>query len=296
MTLLPRPYLIQRAKPTLPMKFSERTGIVAPRTAIQLGSMDKPLRTALWNALTLTYFEYAFSDPVHGVSYPLDELKHLMQALWANHLDRSLDTLPRRWDAILSQVRDYFFNAEWYQVYDLIEFCPKHFENEDVNNRFRGICTHIMEREKAGYRFVADEISEITSPEEIASIEESLEFSGKFGVVSEHMATALRMLSDRREPDYRNSIKESISAVESIASIIADRKTADLGPALKVLEQRKTLHGALKSAFGSLYGFTSDANGVRHALLEESNLTFADAKFMLVACSAFVNYLKEVGV
>jgi hypothetical protein len=134
----------------------------------------------------------------------------------------------------------------------------------------------------------------ITAPEEITSIEETLALSGKFGVVSEHMATALRMLSDRREPDYRNSIKESISAVESIASIIAGRKTADLGPALKVLEQRKLLHGALKSAFNSLYGFTSDADGVRHALLEESDLTFADAKFMLVACSAFVNYLKEV--
>ena len=54
------------------------------------------------------------------------------------------------------------------------------------------------------------------------------------------------------------------------------------------------LHGALKSAFNSLYGFTSDSNGIRHALLDETNLTFDDAKFMLVTCSAFVNYLKSV--
>jgi hypothetical protein len=47
----------------------------------------------------------------------------------------------------------------------------------------------------------------------------------------------------------------------------------------------------LKSAFLSLYGYTSDANGIRHALLEEAQLTFEDAQFMLVACSAFVNYL-----
>jgi hypothetical protein len=39
---------------------------------------------------------------------------------------------------------------------------------------------------------------------------------------------------------------------------------------------------------------TSGANGIRHALLEESDLSFEDAKFMLVACAAFVNYLRAV--
>ena len=59
-----------------------------------------------------------------------------------------------------------------------------------------------------------------------------------------------------------------------------------------MLEKRIKLHGALKSAFNSLYGYTSGAKGIRHALLEEANLTFDEAKFMLVSCSAFINYLK----
>jgi hypothetical protein len=40
-----------------------------------------------------------------------------------------------------------------------------------------------------------------------------------------------------------------------------------------------------------MYGYTSDAQGIRHALMDEPNLSFEDAKFMLVSCSAFVNYL-----
>lgn len=52
------------------------------------------------------------------------------------------------------------------------------------------------------------------------------------------------------------------------------------------------VHPALRGAFQKLYGYTSDADGIRYALLEESNLDFEDAKFMLVSCSAFVNYLK----
>ena len=65
-----------------------------------------------------------------------------------------------------------------------------------------------------------------------------------------------------------------------------------MGQALKVIERKGIgLHGALKKGFSSLYGYTSDADGIRHALLDESTTNFEDAKFMLVACSGFINYL-----
>lgn len=111
-------------------------------------------------------------------------------------------------------------------------------------------------------------------------------------VVAQHIDSAVRLMSDRQYPDYRNSIKESISAVEGFCSILAAQDKADLSAALHLLERRGALHPALKRAFSALYGYTSDADGIRHALLEESNLTYDDAKFMLVACSAFINYLK----
>lgn len=41
---------------------------------------------------------------------------------------------------------------------------------------------------------------------------------------------------------------------------------ATLGNMLKTLEDKGVMiHGALKSAFNILYGYTSDANGIRHA-------------------------------
>ena len=91
---------------------------------------------------------------------------------------------------------------------------------------------------------------------------------------------------------YRNSIKESISAVESACNITTGSK-ATLGQALKALDDKTKVHPALRNAFSSLYGYTSDADGIRHGLLEEANLDFADAKFMLVVCSAFTNYLRS---
>ena len=101
------------------------------------------------------------------------------------------------------------------------------------------------------------------------------------------------MLTDRKSPDYRNSIKESISAVESISKIISGDTKADLTKALKLIEDKVYIHPALKMGFTKIYGYTSDEGGIRHAILEEKDISFADAKYMLVSCSAFISYLIE---
>ncbi|MBI5164037.1 MAG: hypothetical protein HY985_09055 [Magnetospirillum sp.] len=133
----------------------------------------------------------------------------------------------------------------------------------------------------------------LTSEEEIAAVDAAIAGAGGKGPVASHLATALGLLSDRKNPDYRNSIKESISAVEASCCHITSDKKASLGQALKKLEgEGVAIHEALKGAFEKLYGYTSNANGIRHALLAEPTLDFEDAKFMLVVCSAFVNLLR----
>ena len=148
-------------------------------------------------------------------------------------------------------------------------------------------------RELSAYRFVGENITAITDETEIKAIEETIEMARetKLTGVREHLKTALSMLSDRKNPDYRNSVKESISAVESLAQIIADKSDATLGEALKIIENKTYLHGALKKGFISIYGYTSDEDGIRHAMLKESKVDFEDAKYMIVSCSAFINYL-----
>lgn len=42
-----------------------------------------------------------------------------------------------------------------------------------------------------------------------------------------------------------------------------------------------------------LYGYASDEDGIRHPILDSTNVGFAEAKFMLVSCSAFVNFILE---
>lgn len=105
----------------------------------------------------------------------------------------------------------------------------------------------------AGYRIINHIVTPITDENEIKAIQESLEKSKPFKGVYTHLSTALKMLSDRKNPDYRNSIKESISAVESIANVIAGEKTTSLAPALKVVKDKIKLHSALERKRQSEY-------------------------------------------
>ena len=77
----------------------------------------------------------------------------------------------------------------------------------------------ILGRELAGFRFVDGMFTDITDDKEIELLQEALKDT-EFPGVKGHLKTALSHLSNRESPDYRNSIKESISAVESMAQVI----------------------------------------------------------------------------
>lgn len=78
-----------------------------------------------------------------------------------------------------------------------------------------------------------------------------------------------------------------------MANTVTGKKKASLSDALAELEKSGHLHKALKQAFVKFYAWTSDEGGIRHAMLEKPNLTAADAKYMLLACTSFINYLKS---
>lgn len=207
--------------------------------------------------------------------------------LWQDYFKKPVDTRPTMLANTFKAIRSYFFECQWFEFYDFLEFTLNYYSSEDLNNSIN----ETPEKELSAYRFVNKQITDITDKQEIEMLEIALT-NKDFPNVKAHLQRALELLSDRKNPDYRNSIKESISAVESIAKEIANKPKAELGEALKEIEKKGKLHGAMKNAFLNLYGYTSDANGIRHALMEEPNLTADDAKFFLLTCTSFINYLK----
>ena len=206
-----------------------------------------------------------------------------------------VDSIPPASGIIIDYLRKYFFESIWYEVYDFIEFVAGVSQTGSLNLLFISCCNSVLEENLSAYRFVGGKIVQITSEQETTEIDEALKNTDLiiYKSVNAHLRRAIELFADRRQPDYRNSIKESISAVEAICNLIIGSDSSSLGDALKKIERehKVVIHPALRAAFDKLYGYTSSAEGIRHALLDEATLGQEDAKFMLVSCSAFINYL-----
>ena len=212
---------------------------------------------------------------------------------WLHYFNSPIDTIPYfRNDHPKSSyeiLRDHFFKSKWWEVYDFLEFTVKSSPNE-WSARLKDVTNSFLETENSAYRIVGDEILEITDKTEISEIESAVDL--KFRSISNHLQRSLDLISDKRKPDYRNGVKEAISAVEAACRLLSGDEKATLGVALKRIDDAQPIHPALKEALAKLYGYTSDTGGIRHSLTEQStNPSYSDAKFMLVSASAFINFL-----
>lgn len=276
------------------MKFSQRIGKTAFSKEIQLESIDTELRTGLWNVLKI-----AVIDPQDKAYWGRPERSYFYwfcMHLWMNHYRIEIDKIPNTAPGAESFIKLRFFQCEWFEVYDFVEFISE-MNQADADfdiDKFRELCNSILEREFSGYRLIGKTIAKIINSTEIEELELSITNTKHLSSLkgaNTHLLNSLEKLSSRDNPDYRNSIKESISAVESTAKVIASLPTATLADALNAIKEKINIHPALEKGFKNIYGYTGDGEGIRHGLMNKDNLSFEDAKFMLVACSAFINYL-----
>ncbi len=263
--------------------FSQRMGFKPVKDIIQVNSIDADLRNSIWNDVYTAIYEM-------GTALTFIDFPAFLQDIWKYYFKEPIDGINvRDIGNTMQLIRVYFFQCKWYEVYDFIQFIVEYFPVESLIQNFIQTCNATLSRELSAYRFVENKLVPVTSEQEIAEIEAALAVSKRF---TPHLECALEFLADRKTPDYRNSIKESICAVEAICKLITGNSKATLGEALRLLENKLgKLHPSLKNTFNSLYGYTSDAEGIRHGMLGESSLDVEDAKFMLIACSAFINYL-----
>ncbi|MFA6178409.1 MAG: hypothetical protein WC696_02235 [Candidatus Methylopumilus sp.] len=269
------------------VSFAQRYGYVPLEKIFQRERVEEALRTQLWNVLKISTWDL-FDSNNERYDENSKKINSLLNRLWFHYFNNDLDNLPHfkhGQNNAYTYIKNYFFSCKWFEVYGFLEFLSQDASNL-LNADDRVWINETLEHHNAAYRFVECLIVEITDQNEIESIESALNHPQL--PVKAHLKSALEKLSDKEKPDYRNSVKESISAVEAACRVLADSKSATLGDALKKI---KNLHPVMKQAFDKLYGYTSDASGVRHSLIDEATISYADAKFMLVTCSAFVSYL-----
>lgn len=266
---------------------------------IDCNSIQKErINTALQNRLWSIIHESIFSKIDHGNELPYTQnsnISKFIKACWLNVFQNPTDTIPQKTSDSIQAIRKYFFECEWYKTYSLIEEAILHYpySQQFFKQQFVLEINTALERENSAYKIINNKVTEITSAQEIQSIENALVNTNPYSGVQQHLKQALQLMSDRQNPDYRNSIKESISAVEALAMQLLGDNSITLGKAIPKIRMKYDLPSTLMESLNKLYGYASNENGVRHGSPEESSISYSDAKFMFVACTNFINYLIE---
>lgn len=268
--------------------FSQRHGLRELPGPPQLEHISDQARNNLWGALWGRMSDTATRTPYSTLLGPL--WKRIFTTVHQHFMERPLDQMSMHLEDWKEICKPILLKGSYGQCFDLIETllrhpqCPRDFV-EEIKDIFR---------HQLAYRIDTTSMPAIvpaaTEQEGRALIQaiqdmEDAELGGA--------ATHLRQAGERiRDRDWAGSVRESIHALESVTKRVAPSDADTLRQALAALERQQGLHGALKKGFGALYGYASNEQGIRHALLEdESKVTQDEAIYMIGACAAFCSYL-----
>lgn len=271
--------------------FSQKYGYEEVPAPLKLEELPEEARTLIWDLFYLSLDKSSVSGFM-GARLVGGPWRQVFQSVHVSLDCLPIDDLDLNFENFRARLRRRIETEPFNKVFDLLEFvvrhrqCPPQFVN-DIGIAF----------ELCRLAYVLDigpppTIMPAVTPEEGVALVESLKGLQQAGLngSASHLRKASSCINKR---DWAGSVRESIHAVESVARQLDPDSAQTLGPALDSIERRTRLHPALKKGFESLYGYTCKQQGIRHALLEESNAKVGkdEAVFMLGACASFASYL-----
>lgn len=294
--------MISHEPPPDPRKltFSQAQGLEELPGRPAPGELSEEVRILLWEA-----FDAATEAAAYGSIFLIRDWEDVLLSLARSHLHVPSEDLAHEHrilgqrrtavDAVREAFRPFFLGETSYRrILDLVqdamrhERCPPKFV-ADVKKAFEG-------RDVA--YFVDTSGPPTILPAATTEEQEAIRLAQQGLSDAGHSAahTHLRRAGELfRDGEWRESVHQSISAVESVAKSIEPEETR-LSKILAKLQDEAGLdiHPAFGSALQKLYGWASDEPGVRHGSSERvDRVGRAEAAFMISACAAFCTYLLE---
>lgn len=278
--------------------FAEREGYAPPSPEMRLGELDEHFRQKLFLLVSSIFPEPPLSVIAADRGRLTETESFALSALWEFLFEieriHMNSIVPLRVKAI-DHIPNIILRSEYYRPLTLIEHmirhpeCPPWFKDEIIHcfNSYGGPY-HIAELE--GIPFILPSVSVEDQSAQKYNLDRLAELNQNPALT--HLKAAVEHIQERR---FRESVRESISSVESVArSALDPDEYHTLAQALGELHSNGVIpHEGLYKAFKYLYDYTNSEEGIRHALTnsEESNVTLHEASLMFSISAALSSYL-----
>jgi hypothetical protein len=204
------------------------------------------------------------------------------------------------WDGLATHLKD----SNWMEFYDFVEMVGKLLLEKDDDipfgqpDDFRGYQKKVnaLFRED-GIGWTLSDQSELhrqvppTMAKRLKSTQAAL--TDKYQIARVHYQKAETYLY-QHPIDEANSIKEMVSAIESVAKVIAP-KTSTLGDAIKLLRNDSRFSSHLLDGLEKIYIYSNATPLIRHGHVHAGRPSLSEAEMVFFAGVAYIRYLIDVG-
>lgn len=203
------------------------------------------------------------------------------------------------WDIMVSMIN----SIPWFNFYDFVEFVGMRlredtdgiFESSRVPEysfeTYRHSVNEFFAEVNVGYRLNerGELYRQIPRALQVRLDEAQEKLENRFGAARSHYQKADRYLN-YRPIDPENSIKEIVSAVESVGKTLYPT-TSTLGEVIREMRRERRVPQHLISVIEKLYAYASSEPAIRHGGASESRVLIQDAEFALHTGVAIIRYL-----
>lgn len=197
------------------------------------------------------------------------------------------------WETLKDLVR----GVEWYHFYDFVEIVGNELlkaKPKDKRFSFEQYRSHVNDlffENRVAWRLSAAGELRREMPGALQQLNETTEAALKdaFEPARAHYRKAFRYTFER-PIDPENSIKEIVSAIESVGKIFYP-SAATLGQVIKEMRAESKLPSTMIAVLEKFYVMSNAEPGVRHGSDKKSSISVQDAELALHLGVAFIRYL-----
>jgi hypothetical protein len=270
------------------LTFEQAEGAAPLPSQLALGEMSKELRSLLWLIVHEIIKDSATFDADGDGNGPwiAGNFEVVLKSYWVLHEFNFSDEFKNSERFWVYKLGSMFKTGSYTEIFGFIQFVMR---RDDAPYRFSEGIEQALRRARAAYFVTDNTIMPAATAEDRVAVSSAFESlrSKEYSGARTHLRKAGELLS---EGHWSDSVRESIHAVESAVRKISG-EGATLSAALAALQKKGRMNVNLKRAMNALYDYTSDEQGVRHALvLNEAEVTESDALYMFSVCAAFLTY------
>ena len=266
------------------LTFSQAQGFgpIPPQSSI--GTVSQATTAALWKVV----YEALENAGNGSFLFRKTAIFSILRGWWVEIYQGMIDEAPESYFEWQNRLR-VVFDAGFPHSYDLAQYILDYEGWSSLDEEIASA----LDATRAAYRVVSGKIVPFGSAEELTQLRAAIATAEAAGAKGSR-AHLLQAGSELTRGAWTQAVQECIAAVEGAARFVTGEHTMTLGAILaRMRKDGKFNHPALADALSKLYGYTSDAQGIRHSLVlsDNSAVTEREAFLMFGLCASFVTYL-----